>query len=223
MAAGRGFRLSDGELSKPMFEVFGKPLIQHSIDLLNRAEVEELVVTARPNDHRLIDHLEQLEGFGKVHIIPIETQSAFESFRALQKTLCGRDHLVLACDVLIQWEAFFRFLGNAKSALLNSKMCILVSELISDDKPIWVEFSDDGHVTRYGKRIPQTGFVFGNIRAIRSDFAIPATASKITSLSELMSHIVDQGDIAIRVIKDGPTIDIDRIEDVKSWEEFVNG
>ncbi|SFR57176.1 Nucleotidyl transferase [Litoreibacter janthinus] len=210
-------RLTGGQHSKPMFPVLGKPLIQHSIDYLLKVGVKRLVVTKRINDDELGDYLEKVQGFDDIVVVEKDTKAAFESFVALQNSLCGTDHLILASDLLIADSAFEDFVEASSSKLASSQMCLLVSELISDDRPIWVGLGDDDLVVRYGKRIPPTGLVFGNLRAVRSDFSIPESASDITSLSDLMSHLVENVSIDITAIAGGPTIDIDSLEDVDAW------
>jgi len=216
MAAGKGSRLVGGAGgSKPMFPIHGRPMIAQVIDRIYNAGIENLVVTVRPGDVELLAFLGEERRFGALSVIQKDTRAALDSFLAIEEALAGNPRMICTCDVRFSERDLRDFLKFCSSALARADMVALVSRFVHDARPIWVEADRHGRILKYGKSIPETGLVYGNIRALNADFRLGAIPSTIGHLTDLMTHLIARGDFSALAHECGAVVDVDSMDDLK--------
>jgi UDP-N-acetylglucosamine pyrophosphorylase len=130
MAAGKGKRMNNPEMAKVMYEVGGKPMIEHVVDLSlklnpNRSVVivgwqKDLVIQHLRNQQKTVEFVEQSEQLGTGHAV-MQTEAALSDFVG--------DVLVLSGDVPLLSETTAQALiGYHRST--NAVATILTAEVL---------------------------------------------------------------------------------------------
>jgi len=228
MAGGSGSRLkaSGIDVSKPLLQVSGRPLISWTLDEMRGAGIETVLVAIRKDDIALREFLEQYGIETNVEIVVLD--------QVMEGTLGAVDLLIdsattdmclSTCDLVCREGTFKQFLRRVSTLESDEPLAALaVTSLVHDVAPIWIEVEPhDPHLVRnVGKYLPPQPWCFGNFRWISSkgvatlkDIIGSQSPSRDSQLLGMLATSFPGSVVAIDV---GPVIDIDDADDLN----FVN-
>ena len=155
-AAGMGSRFVEAgwKQPKPLIAIRGKPLIAHVLENLFRAGIEEVELLL--NEERFFDpvqaYVEALPGNFRVRIWRKTTTSSYASFCFLMDRIGSPPFLLTTVDTLFRGEALKDFL-EVRSYPSTCRLALAVTDFVDDEKPLWVEVSEDGRVRNIGESV----------------------------------------------------------------------
>ncbi len=118
IAAGRGKRLSDGDLPKPLFRLLGMTLLERSIAVCLKNGIEKIYVVVGFAKEKVAAHIEELKARYKVDISvvenPIWQEGNGTSVLAVSPYIKSR-FLLLMCDHVFYPEFLSSFLKSART------------------------------------------------------------------------------------------------------------
>ncbi len=148
LAAGEGTRL-EGHGPKPLVEVGGRTLLERALDRLHRARLDEGVVICRDAAvGRAAEAWAARRAFA-LRVLVEATPSSAVSFRRLVDAFGGERGLVTTVDAVLDPDAFAAFLAAANAGPSDA-LGLGVTSWVDDEKPLWVDWSDDGTVASLG-------------------------------------------------------------------------
>jgi len=172
LAGGRGLRLTGGRSSKPLFEVYGRPLISYILDAACAAGVSRCFVLVREDDHDVARYLASREAdFEVLSIIRSRAEGTGPACRALVESLESEQHILATSDLIISASALETMLERFATQDPSRAGVLATTARIGADRPVWVEVSGEGVVTDYGKDIDPQPRVWGNVRVMREVYS----------------------------------------------------
>jgi dTDP-glucose pyrophosphorylase len=227
-AAGEGSRLSRAfpGTPKPLLPVAGTPLcvwVARSLQRAGATDITMLLITRGAAARRILTRaLPEV----RWKFIVKNTPASWDSFRLVCGTLAAHPAFLLTTtDALIPGSETARFAG--RMAALGAGLGLGLTRRIDDDKPLWAELSPAGRVTALGpdcrrKELATAGLYYLSGARAR---ALPR-AGGYSSLREYLTAAVrgsrpPDGAGGLHGLKIGPTLDVDRPEDLPAAESFV--
>ena len=144
LAAGRGTRISDdiGGLPKSLLEIGGQPLIRHTVELLERNNMEVTVITGYK--HKMI------EAVLKEYRVKIYYNPFFEVTNSIGSLWCAREELT--GDEVFIANADVYYTQELLDIALNTEYdnCLLADETRADFGDYFF-LSEGGLLLKYGK------------------------------------------------------------------------
>ncbi|HET7806228.1 MAG TPA: NDP-sugar synthase [Pseudolabrys sp.] len=154
IAAGEGSRLrADGfRVSKPMVQVGGRPLIDHTLDRFRAAGIRKvsIVINEASDDcHRWLEHH---AGDFDLDLVVRSTPSSYATFRLVAGRLAEAPAVITTVDSIMPVDDFRRFVTSA-SRFVENVVVLGVTDHVDDENPLWVTLdSSDGRIRRIGGR-----------------------------------------------------------------------
>jgi len=228
MAGGLGSRLRSLGTNKALVRVGGVSLIDHVLNQLRDARVDEVFVELRDEDAALKRHLNSSGGFSK-GIHPVVTNprgGTGSSVRGLLSRIEDRDCLISTVDTVAPRLAYSALWDDAANSERSTLCIVLGTTYVHDDTPIWIKPAQDGrHVLDFGKEIPATGICFGNVRWLSAE-AIPVLLEVEQSQPEsdvvLMRHLLRTKPSSMQFSTIDPIFDVDDPTDVIEAENWLS-
>jgi NDP-sugar pyrophosphorylase family protein len=152
IAAGSGSRLraEGSRVSKPMVAVAGRPLIEHALDRLRAAGIHRLTIIINEASADCRRWLEERAGDLQLDLIVRTTPSSYASFRLVADRLAGARAVITTVDAIMATADFCGFVSRA-AALPDDLMVLGVTDLVDDEKPLWVTLDPaDGSIRALG-------------------------------------------------------------------------
>ncbi|HUC68674.1 MAG TPA: NTP transferase domain-containing protein [Stellaceae bacterium] len=152
IAAGSGSRLraEGSRVSKPMVAVAGRPLIEHALDRLRAAGIRRLTIIINEASDDCRRWLEDRAGDLQLDLIVRTTPSSYASFRLVADRLAGARAVITTVDAIMATADFCGFVSQM-AALPEDMMVLGVTDLVDDEKPLWVALDPaQGSIRRLG-------------------------------------------------------------------------
>ncbi len=224
IAAGHGSRLkkSGFVVPKPLLKINGTELIGRTVTEFKKAGIRNIRVIFRKKIcNQCSEYLTTAFPECRFHILCKDTESSAESFLTLLQEANGSGRLLLTTvDSIFVPGALGAFMAKAIK-MPKDNVILGVTRYVDDEKPLFVSFDDkannkiraiggtDGDAVTCGVYlIPQ------NMRKLRQEMAYPA-------LRAFLSHLFHKG-IGFWGVDMGKVIDVDRPEDIKEAEKFLD-
>ena len=224
IAAGLGERLAAAGITvpKPLVQVAGKPLVDHVVDAVAAAGIDEVVCIFNEQADAVEAHCRNRRGQPRLHIVRRTTPSSMESLFTLAPHLGEEPFLLLTVDALFAPGVLQDFLAGA-TRRRDADVALAVTDFVDDEKPLRLAQQADGRVTALGDAagaspLVTAGFyvmhprVFGEIDAAR--------AARLSALRQYFGLLLARG-YRVYGVRTGKTVDVDRPEDIVAAEAFV--
>ena len=226
IAAGHGERLSRGGVPgpKPLVQVAGRALIEHTLASVRAAGVSEVACIINEASGAVEDHCR-----ARVHDLALTfvrrtTPSSMESLFTLAPRVSVDDapFLLLTVDAIVSPAAMRAFVAAA-AAHAGADGVLAVNTFIDDEKPLHVACRSDGRIVALGPEAAGSGLVTAGFYVFRPSIfreIAAARAARLTALRQFLAHLLASGYVlfAATVPK---CVDVDRPEDVATAEAFV--
>jgi NDP-sugar pyrophosphorylase family protein len=217
IAAGSGSRLraEGSRVSKPMVAVAGRPLIEHALDRLRAAGIRRLAIIINEASDDCRRWLEDHAGDLQLDLIVRTTPSSYASFRLIADRLAGTRAVITTVDAVMATADFCGFVSQA-AALPEDLMVLGVTDLVDDEKPLWVTVdSADGSIRRLGGD--------GGSHVTAGLYGLPAhgltePAGGCDRLRDYLGWLLEHGQ-RMRAIALPRVYDIDRMRDITAAEQ----
>jgi NDP-sugar pyrophosphorylase family protein len=217
IAAGEGTRLrADGfRVSKPMVQVAGRPLIDHTLRRFRAASIRKLSIIINETSDDCRQWLEHHTRDFELDIVVRSTPSSYATFRLVADRLAGAPAVVTTVDSIMPIDDFLSFVHSASAFPANTPMVLGVTEHVDDENPLWVTLDQSGgRIRQIGGR-EGTHVTAGLYRLPEQRPADPATA--FAKLRDYLGWLVANNQPVYGV--NLPCVfDIDRARDVIAAE-----
>jgi len=201
LASGRGVKMRPFtyEIPKPLIPVSGRPLLEHSIDLLRQHGITNIIITVSHLAHKIQDHFQDGSKFG-VAITYVKERRPTGTGGALQATqshLEAAPFLMLYGDVLLDLDLteFLQTHQNIKAAAATIALTSVADPSAYGAVKLRgtrvVEFSEKPTISRDVSRL-----VFAGVAAFNPAVFSFFPGGKRTSLSleqDIFPQLIDQG------------------------------
>ena len=235
IAAGEGSRLASAGIRtpKPLVEINGEKLIDRLIRIFLANDASEIVVICNDITSMVSMHLVELQRDGlKGRPVPLRfvvksTPSSMHSFYEISKYLEDDTFCLTTVDTIFDEDMFSEYLSQLEHLVRQGSADGLmgVTSYIDDEKPLYVDTDKDMNITAFLDEQQDSTFVSGGIYGL--------TPKAITTLRGCM----DRGESRMRnfqraLVADGQRLkafdmgkimDIDRVEDIRKAETFLQG
>ncbi len=221
IAAGTGSRFKKAGFSqpKPMIKVGGRPLIGWALSQFRLAGLSKLSVifnsvNCTPCSSYLSSEFPDFETDIKCK----DTRTSAESFMDVLSRAEGDPILITTTDSIFRPGALAGLIDFA-SNLQDECMVLGVTSFIDDEKPLYVSMDDNGKIISLGG---SSGSLVTN-----GVYLMPANALKMghghsfPALRNFLAFLLENG-LKCRGFNMGPSIDVDRPEDIKEAERFIS-
>lgn len=236
IAAGLGSRLTKEGVgvAKPMLEISGEMMIDRLIRIFTEAGAEEIAVITREEYHPLLSHLrsryDALDGYlpGKSHcnvplqLIVKDTPGSMYSFYEVSKCFRGASFCVTTVDTVFsekEFEAYISEFGHTKADGLFG-----VTPYIDDEKPLFVEISEDSQISGFYDDRGDRDHVSAGIYGFRTD-PIPVLEECIrrgkVRMRDFQRSLIASGQ-RIDAFEFAKVIDVDHISDIAKAEQLIH-
>ena len=225
LAAGIGARLRPytAERPKPLVEVAGRPLIEHTLVALKEAGIEEAVIVVGYRGDEIETALKGFRGLGLkvVHNKDFRSGASF-SLAAARQSMGADSFLLAMSDHLLS-----RHLLAKLSRSLPSDACrvaVDASPWPPDyvDEATLVAFGPDRRITRIGKRIrPFNALDAGAFACTPEIWAAVDEAPADCDLSTIFSLLAARGRLFATDITGSPWYDVDTPGDILLAETML--
>ncbi|MBI4423323.1 MAG: NTP transferase domain-containing protein [Elusimicrobia bacterium] len=221
IAAGLGERLKTaaGGGPKPLVEVLGRPLIDWTVDGLRRAGVGRITILLNSRGAPVRRRLEERFPDLRWRFLEWDSPSSWESFRRV----CGEvaaeadRFLVSTVDALIPPPDVRLFAARALSADADAALALTL--FVDDEKPLWADLDEGGRVTGVGPDARERRWVTCGLYAVSRAAARAQAGLSYGRLRDYWTALAK--DARVAGVPLGPTLDVDRPEDVATAEDFI--
>lgn len=224
IAAGLGERLREAGITipKPLVEVAGRPLIDHVLDAVAAAGIDDVACIINEAADAVAVHCRRRAAPPRLQIVRRTTPSSMESLFALAPHLTEAPFLLLTVDAVFA-PAVLRDFLDAAARQPDADAVLATTDFVDDEKPLRLRVDDRGRVTALGddaagSPLVTAGFyvfhprVFAEIDAARS--------SRCNALRQYLRHLLERG-YRVYGVRTGKTVDVDRARDIATADAFV--
>jgi len=201
LAAGRGKRIAPltDTKPKPLLQIFGKPLIEHSLDALRENGINECIIVTGYMAEKLRKHLERNGKHGitisYVYNPAYENGNGLSLYVAKRLLDNGQPFIVLMVDHLIDPKIIRKALENMKKEPL---LCVDYTPShppqLKDATKVFVD--KNGFVNNVGKDIPKWNCVDAGVLVLDRRFfeaVEPIKSESKLTLSKCLNHMIGLG------------------------------
>lgn len=219
LAAGDGNRLrTDGwPMHKPLVPVAGVPLIGHVLGNFVAAGIRRIAIIFNSREEDCARWARSTFPDLDLRVMLKSTWSSLESFREVSALLEAGPALFSTVDA---WCARSDFLAFAREASgLASETVLAVTQLVEDERPLWVRLDERG-------RVGEIGGASGDA-VTAGIYAFPERVRKLTAPPELprlrdfLAWLVEDGE-PVRAVSIEKVVDVDRGIDVELAERLAS-
>lgn len=225
LAAGIGARLRPytAERPKPLVEVAGRPLIEHTLAALKEAGIEEALVVVGYRGDEIEAALKGFRGLGLkiVHNSHFQAGASF-SLAASRSSLGADSFLLVMSDHLLSSQLLSKLSRSMPADAC--RVAVDASPWPPDyvDEATLVAFGPDQRITRIGKRIrPFTALDAGGFACAAEIWAAVDEAPKDCDLSTIFSLLAARGRLFAADITGSPWYDVDTPGDILLAEAML--
>ncbi len=243
LAAGRGERLQAAGVAtpKPLVRVAGKALVDHVLDALAAAGIEEVacLFNAEPGTDAVETHCRTRRGGPRLTLRRKTTASSIESLREVadilssphpdplpggEGTLAQDGVLILTVDAVFAPETLRAFVAAA-AGCGDADAVLAVTDHIDDEKPLHVALDGRGRITALGTAAAGSAWITAGVYVFGPQALAAIAAARpgqFAALRAFLAHLVDGGSVVYGVPM-GKSLDVDRPQDIAAAEAFVRG
>jgi NDP-sugar pyrophosphorylase family protein len=225
IAAGHGERLRDAGivLPKPLVQVAGRPLVDHVLDAVAAAGIDDVACIFNQDFDDVEAHCRRRDPRPRLDIVRRTTPSSMESLFTLAPLLSEAPFLLLTVDAIFAPDTLREFVAAA-ARIDNADVVLAVTSFVDDEKPLRIALATDGRVTALGadaatSRLVTAGFYVFHPRIFAEVDA--ARAARLSALRQWLGALL-RGGYRLFGVPVGKTVDVDRAEDIAAAEAFVN-
>jgi NDP-sugar pyrophosphorylase family protein len=152
IAAGEGSRLrADGfRVSKPMVQVGGRPLIDHTLDRFRVAGIRNVTVAINEASDDCRQWLDHHAGDFDLDMVVRNTPSSYATFRLVAGRLANAPAVITTVDSVMPVDDFRNFVKSASGFAANA-VVLGVTDHVDDENPLWVTVDPlDGRIRQIG-------------------------------------------------------------------------
>jgi NDP-sugar pyrophosphorylase family protein len=227
IAAGLGERLRAHGITtpKPLLAIGGRPLIARTIDALCDAGAARIACIVNAETNAVRDYLRDTRWPVPVDVIQRTTASSAESFLALEPLLARAPFLLTTVDTVCDPRALAALaaVGRARSPAAST---LGVTATVDDEKPLWVELDADERIRSF-RAGPRARHVTAGVYFLQPLVYALANAApgRIFPAFRVVLAALLEHRHPLYGFDVGPSIDVDRPEDVVAAERLlgVNG
>lgn len=222
-AAGMGTRFLEAgwKKPKPLISLRGKPLIGHVLESLSRAGIEEveLLLNEEPFFDPVQAYVEALPEDFRVRLWRKTTKSSYESFCFLMDRIGTPPFLLTTVDTLFPADALKDFL-EVRSYPSTCRLVLAVTDFVDDEKPLWVEASEEGRILNIGESVSNRASVTAGLYLVLQALTEAGNRKSFGALRDFLGDLVgEQGEVWAK--KFPMALDIDRPRDVRVAEGLL--
>jgi NDP-sugar pyrophosphorylase family protein len=222
-AAGMGSRFQEAgwRQPKPLIALHGKPLIAHVLENLFRAGIEEvdLLLNKEPLSDPVDTYVKALPDASRVRVWRKTTRTSYESFCFLMDRIGSPPFLLSTVDTIFPVDALKDFLV-IRSYPSSCRLALAVTDRVHDEKPLWVEISEEGKILNMGESVSEKESVTAGLYLVLRELAEPATARPFAALRDFLVDVVEKGG-EVWAKRFPMALDIDCPEDIRMAESLL--
>lgn len=226
IAAGLGERLVAGGIDtpKPLVRVADRPLVDHVLDAVAGAGVEEVacIFNAEPAGDAVEAHCRTRAGGPRLTIVRRTTPSSMESLFTLAPHLGEGRFLLLTVDAVFAPAVLRAFLAAA-ARHPDADAVLAVTAFVDDEKPLHAALDGDGRLTALGAAAAGSGWITAGFYVLHPRVFAEIDAARragFTALRQFLGHLLARG-YRMAGAAIGKTLDVDRPQDVAAADAFV--
>ncbi|HSP95809.1 MAG TPA: NDP-sugar synthase [Candidatus Dormibacteraeota bacterium] len=226
IAAGLGERLVAAgiETPKPLVRVAGRALVDHVLDAVAAAGVDEVacIFNAEPAADAVEAHCRERQGAPRLTIVRRTTPSSMESLFTLAPHLAGERFLLLTVDAVFAPAVLRDFLAAA-AAHADADAVLAVTDFIDDEKPLYAALAADGRLTALGAEAAGSAWITAGFYVFDPRVFAEIEAARrggFTALRQFLAHLIARG-YRVAGAPMGKTLDVDRPQDIAAADAFV--
>ncbi len=220
LAAGTGSRFVQAgwDVPKPLIRIKGKPIISHVLDNLFDAGVEtvDIILNGQERFDPTEEFIRQLPQASKIRVWRKSTQSSFESFCFLMGRLQEPPFVISTVDSILVKEDLRDFL-NLGTYPAECSLALAVTGFVHDEKPLWVEMTEQGQIIRMGDAVQNRRYVTAGLYLVLKGLSEPGSMGRFSALRHYLGHLMKVGEPVWGKIFQR-VMDIDRPEDIEIAE-----
>jgi len=229
IAAGLGERLLAAGIAtpKPLVEVAGRPLVDHALDAVAAAGIDEVacIFNAEAPADAVEAHCRARRGGPRLTIVRRTTPSSMESLFTLAPLLARDDRFLLLTVDAVFAPAVLRDFLAAADRHEEADAVLAVTDFIDDDKPLHAAVDATGRITALGAPAAGSPLITAGFYVLHSCVLAEIDAAReyhFTALRQFLAHLVAR-DYRVFAAPMGKTVDVDRPQDIAAADAFVRG
>ncbi len=224
IAAGLGERLRrDGYVQpKPLVPVRGIPLIDYALAGIRAAGLIEVVCIVNELFMGIEEHCLGRWPELEFSFVRKTTPNSMESLFTLAPLLGAERFLLLTVDAIMAPPVLQRFCTDA-AARDHAAGVLATTDLVEDEKPLWVRSVADGRITALGAPAAGSGWITAGVYVFDPVIFREIGVSRqrgFGALRQFLGHLVECG-FRLDALPIGPSFDVDRGEDIAAAERFI--
>jgi NDP-sugar pyrophosphorylase family protein len=227
IAAGLGERLVAAGIDtpKPLVRVAGKPLVDHVLDAVAAAGIDEVacIFNAEPMSDAVEAHCRG-RATPRLRIVRRTTPSSMESLFTLAPLLGAERFLLLTVDAVFAPAVLRDFVGAA-AAHGDADAVLAITDFVDDEKPLRVAVAPGGRVSAIGAAAAGSPSITAGFYVFHPRVFAEIDAARrggFTALRQFLAHLVARG-YRVAGAAMGKTLDVDRAQDIAAADAFVRG
>jgi len=222
-AAGMGSRFQEAgwRQPKPLITLHGKPLIAFVLENLFQAGIEEvnLLLNKEPLSDPVETYVRALPEASRVRIWRKTTRTSYESFCFLMDRMGGPPFLLSTVDTIFPVDALKDFLVTRSYPSL-CQLALAVTDWVHDEKPLWVEFTQEGRILNIGESVSERKSVTAGLYLVLRELTEPATGKPFAALRDFLVDLVGKGG-GVWAKRFPMALDIDCPDDIRMAESLL--
>lgn len=225
LAAGNGSRLEKINHYKPLIEIQGRSLLEHSVFRLQQLSPENITIVFNENARKIPQEKLPFMRVDNISCIYQNTDSSLHTLYEAVKSVSiapGEHLLVTMIDTLVSADDFCSFTDFCKTKIKSSDSCLMVTPYIDDEKPLTVKIDDFSNIIEFQSPLEESKLVTSGIYYFSYSALNEVKLcidKKIFRMRNFLKAILDSGAM-IKSFEVEKTMDVDRPEDIVSANSF---
>jgi len=226
IAAGEGSRLvNDGiKTPKPLVCLNGEPMIERLIRIFAANNASSVSIIIHAEMHEAYERLLQTNYPVPLQIIRKSTPSSMHSFYELTPALGDNSFCLTTVDTVFREDEFSACIDAFKCCAADGLFA--VTGFVDDEKPLYVETDENRVIQGFHDEAAQgCRYVSGGIYCLKNNSMPILKASIEAGMSKMRNfqrQLVKEG-LKIQAWPFSKIIDVDRSEDIRNAELFLQG